>query len=84
LSQKRSTDATYANTVWGMDGKAVGTTFLGFTAAPKVTDWLDVGTVHLAPGDHQLTLNIVGKSQATASYNAGVDAIRIAEIPAAS
>lgn len=84
LSQIRTTDATYANTVWGVDGKAVGTTFLGFTPTPKLTGWVDVGTVHLTPGDHNLTLTIVGKTQATASYNAGVDAIRITELAAAT
>jgi len=83
LSQIRTTDATYANTVWGVDGKAVGTTFLGFTPTPKVSDWLEVGTVHLTPGDHNFTLSIVGKTQATASYDAGIDAIRITEIAAA-
>lgn len=84
ISQIRTTDATYANTVWGVDGKAVGTTFLGFTATPKLTGWVDVGTVHMTPGDHKLTLTIVGKTQATSSYNAGVDAVRIAELSAAS
>jgi hypothetical protein len=83
LSQIRTTDATYANTVWGVDGKAVGTTFFGFTPTPKHTGWVEVGTVHLTPGDHNLTLTIVGKTQGTASYNAGIDAIRIAELAAA-
>jgi hypothetical protein len=82
ISQIRTTDATYANPVWGVDGKAVGSTFLGFSTTPKLTGWVEVGTVHLTAGDHQLTLNVVGKTQATANYNAGVDAIRITEIPA--
>jgi hypothetical protein len=84
ISQIRTTDATYANTVWGVDGKAVGTTFLGFTPTPRLTGWADVGSVHLTAGDHKLTLTIVGKTQGTASYNAGVDAVRIAELAAAA
>lgn len=83
LAQIRMTDAKYANTVWSVDGKAVGTTFLGFTPTPKITNWVEVGTVHLSAGEHKLTLNIVGKTQATTSYDAGVDAVRLTEIPAA-
>lgn len=76
----RTTALDYANTVFAIDGNQVGGTFLGFTPTVRKTEFLDVGTVRLAKGPHQVTLLVVGKTQGTNSYFAGVDTIRFTEI----
>ena len=67
----RTTSLDYANTVFTIDGNQVGGTFLGFTPTVQKTEFLDVGTVRLAKGPHQVTLLVVGKTQGTNCYFAG-------------
>ncbi|MFG3417266.1 hypothetical protein [Micromonospora sp. NPDC048063] len=77
----RTTSFDYANTVFTIDGTQVGGAFLGFTPEVRKTDWVDVGTVALTRGPHRVTLVVVGKTQGTDRYFAGVDAIRFTEVP---
>lgn len=76
----RTTSLDYANTVFTIDGQQVGGTFLGFTPTVRKTDLLDVGTVRLTKGPHQVTLLVVGKTQGTNSYFAGLDTLRFSEL----
>ncbi|MCG5472558.1 hypothetical protein LADH09A_000385 [Micromonospora sp. LAH09] len=78
----RTTSFDYANTVFTIDGNQVGGTFLGFTPKVQKTEFLDVGTVRLTRGPHQVTLLVVGKTQGTNRYFAGVDTIRFSEVVA--
>lgn len=78
----RTTSLDYANTVFAVDGNQVGGTFLGFTPTVRKTEFLDVGTVQLTKGPHQVTLLVVGKTQGTNRYYAGVDEIRFSEVVA--
>jgi hypothetical protein len=78
----RTTSFDYANTVFVIDGGQVGGAFLGFTPTVQKTDFLDVGTVRLTKGPHRVTLLVVGKTQGTERYFAGVDAIRFSEVVA--
>ncbi|PZF95116.1 hypothetical protein [Micromonospora deserti] len=80
----RTTSFDYANTVFTVDGAPVGDAFLGFTPTVVKTDWVDVGTVRLTKGPHRVTLVVVGKTQGTDRYFAGVDAIRFTEVVAAA
>ncbi|WP_238434104.1 hypothetical protein [Micromonospora tarensis] len=82
----RTTAPDYANTVFTIDGTQVGGTFLGFTPEVRRTELLDVGTVRLTRGAHQVTLLVVGKTQGTIGYFAGVDLLRFSEVgsPAAA
>ncbi|MFI7489990.1 hypothetical protein ACIBXA_16585 [Micromonospora echinaurantiaca] len=76
----RTTSFDYANTVFTIDGVQVGGIFLGFSPTVVRTDWLDVGTIRLGPGPHRITLVVVGKTQGTDLYFAGIDAIRFTEV----
>lgn len=78
----RTTAPDYANTVFTIDGSQVGDTFLGFTPKVQKTEFLDVGTIRLARGPHQVTLLVIGKTQGTNFYFAGVDTIRFTEVVA--
>lgn len=78
----RTTSFDYANTVFTIDGNQVGGTFLGFTPKAQKTEFLDVGTVRLTRGPHQVTLLVVGRTQGTNRYFAGVDVIRFSEVVA--
>ncbi|MFE0529082.1 hypothetical protein ACFW0V_15940 [Micromonospora parva] len=78
----RTTSLDYANTVFTIDGQQVGGTFLGFTPTVRKTEFLDVGTVQLTKGPHQVALLVVGKTQGTNRYFAGVDEIRFTEVVA--
>ncbi|MFC3502640.1 hypothetical protein ACFOOK_16905 [Micromonospora krabiensis] len=80
FSTVRTTSFDYANTVWAIDGTQVGGAFLGFTPTVVRTDWVDVGTARLAAGPHRVTLIVVGKTQGTDRYFAGVDTIRFTEV----
>ncbi|SCF13715.1 carbohydrate-binding protein [Micromonospora chokoriensis] len=82
----RTTSLDYANTVFAVDGNQVGGTFLGFTPTVRKTEFVDVGTVQLTRGAHQVTLLVVGKTQGTSRYFAGVDVLRFSEVvsPAAA
>jgi hypothetical protein len=82
----RTTSFDFANTVFTIDGNQVGGTFLGFTPTVRKTELLDVGTVQLTKGAHQVTLLVVGKTQGTNRYFAGIDLIRFSEVvsPAAA
>ncbi|WP_027345350.1 hypothetical protein [Hamadaea tsunoensis] len=80
FSQIRTTAPDYANTVWQVDGRAIGGNFAGFSAKVLVTPWQTVGTVHLTKGTHAFTITVTGKLQSTTSYFAGVDAIRLQQI----
>ncbi|MEU7676452.1 hypothetical protein AB0C42_16765 [Micromonospora taraxaci] len=82
----RTTSFDYANTVFVIDGNQVGGTFLGFTPTVQKTEFLDVGTVQLTRGAHQVSLLVVGKTQGTNRYFAGVDVLRFSEVvsPAAA
>ncbi|MFG2164204.1 hypothetical protein [Micromonospora chersina] len=80
LSAVRTTSFDYANTIWLVDGRQVGDTFFGFTPTVVRTDFVDVGTVELARGPHQLTLVAVSKTQGTDRYFAGVDQIRFTQL----
>ncbi|WUR57220.1 hypothetical protein OHS32_18775 [Micromonospora chokoriensis] len=82
----RTTSLDYANTVFVIDGNQVGGTFLGFTPTVQKTEFLDVGTVQLTRGAHQVALLVVGKTQGTNRYFAGVDVLRFSEVvsPAAA
>ncbi|GAB3936468.1 hypothetical protein GCM10027614_13020 [Micromonospora vulcania] len=86
LAAVRTTSFDYANTVFAIDGSQVGGAFLGFTPTVQKTEFLDVGTVRLTKGPHRLTLVVVGKTQGTNLYFAGVDTIRFTEVvtPAAA
>ncbi|MFF5180892.1 hypothetical protein ACFY2Q_22920 [Micromonospora sp. NPDC000316] len=75
----RTTSFDYANTVFVIDGNQVGGAFLGFTPKVQKTEFQDVGTVRLTKGPHQVTLLVVGKTQGTNRYFAGVDEIRFTE-----
>ncbi|RLP89609.1 hypothetical protein [Micromonospora sp. CV4] len=76
----RTTAPDYANTVFAIDGAQVGGAFLGFTPTVRTTEFLDVGTVRLTRGPHRVTLVVVGKTQGTNRYFAGVDEIRFTEV----
>ncbi|MEV4120127.1 hypothetical protein [Micromonospora sp. NPDC049645] len=78
----RTTSFDYANTVFAIDGDQVGGAFLGFTPTVGKTEFLDVGTVRLTKGPHRVTLLVVGKTQGTNGYFAGIDEIRFTEIVA--
>lgn len=78
FSTVRTTSFDYANTVFVIDGTPLGGAFLGFTPKVQITGWIDVGTVRLGKGDHRITLVIVGKTQGTDRYFAGIDTIRFA------
>ncbi|PYC63831.1 hypothetical protein C7C45_31350 [Micromonospora arborensis] len=78
----RTTSFDYANTVFTIDGAQVGGAFLGFNQTVQKTEFLDVGTVRLTKGPHRVTLAVVGKTQGTNRYFAGVDEIRFTEIVA--
>ncbi|SCF09922.1 hypothetical protein GA0070607_5527 [Micromonospora coriariae] len=82
----RTTSFDYANTVFAIDGTQIGGAFLGFTPTVRKTEFLDVGTVRLTKGPHRVTLVVVGKTQGTNRYFAGVDEIRFSEVapPAAA
>jgi hypothetical protein len=80
FSTIRTTSFDYANTVWTVDGRAVGSTFLGFTSDVRITDWIDVGKVRLTKGPHLVTLTAVGATQGIGRYYAGVDAVRFTEV----
>jgi hypothetical protein len=75
----RTTSFDYANTRYSIDGRPIGGVFFGFTPQVKVTDWTTQGSVQLSKGKHQLTLQIVGKSQGTDRFFAGIDRLRFVE-----
>jgi hypothetical protein len=76
----RTTSFDYANTIWLVDGRQVGDTFLGFSAQPAKTDWVDVDTVSLSKGPHRVTLVAVSKTQGFDRYFAGVDQLRFSQL----
>jgi hypothetical protein len=63
----------FANTRFLVDRVAVGSVFFGFAAKVAVSGMVSEGIVHLEAGLHILTLLIVGKTQPTAMFNAGLD-----------
>lgn len=71
-----TTAPDYANTRFLIDNAAVGPVFFGFSPKVAVTGWVPESTVHLTAGEHRLTLFVVGKNQATASFYAGLDRLR--------
>ncbi len=75
-----TTSFDYANTVFLIDGRQVGDPFIGFSPKVRVTDWVDVGRVRLGPGTHEITLVVIGKTQSTNRYFAGVDQLRFTEV----
>ncbi|MEG3632502.1 hypothetical protein [Micromonospora palythoicola] len=75
-----TTSFDYANTVFLIDGRQVGDPFIGFSPKVRVTDWVDVGRVRLGPGTHEVTLVVIGKTQSTNRYFAGVDQLRFTEV----
>ncbi|RIV41240.1 hypothetical protein [Micromonospora radicis] len=81
FSVVRTTAPDYANTVFLVDGRQVGEPFLGYTPKVRVTDWIEVATLDLAAGPHEITLVVIGKTQSTNSYFAGLDTIRFTELP---
>ena len=80
FSTVRTTSYDYANTVFLVDGRQVGEPFFGFTPTVVRTDWLDVATLTLVKGPHQVTLAVVGKTQGTDRYYAGVDQLRFTQL----
>ncbi len=81
FSTIRTTAADYANTIFLVDGRQVGDVFFGYTPTVVRTDWVDVGTLTLARGPHQVTLLVVGKTQGTDRYYAGIDQLRFTQLP---
>ncbi|MEV6692003.1 hypothetical protein AB0M35_11115 [Micromonospora sp. NPDC051196] len=75
-----TTAPDYANIVFLIDGRQVGDPFIGFTPKVQITDWLDLARVRLAAGSHEITLVVIGKTQSTDRYFAGMDAIRFTEL----
>ncbi|MGC4888040.1 hypothetical protein [Micromonospora sp. DT227] len=80
FSTVRTTSFDYANTIWLVDGRQVGDTFLGFTPTVVRTDDVEVGTLELTRGTHKLTLVVVSRTQGTDRYFAGVDQIRFTPV----
>ncbi|MFC4147458.1 hypothetical protein ACFO0M_14475 [Micromonospora mangrovi] len=80
LSTVRTTSFDYANTIFTVDGRQVGDTFFGFSPTVVRTDFVDVGTVQLSKGPHQLTLVAVSKTQGFDRYFAGIDQIRFTQL----
>ncbi|MFI6131645.1 hypothetical protein [Micromonospora sp. NPDC051141] len=80
FSTVRTTSYDYANTIWLVDGRQVGDTFLGFTPTVVRTDDVEVGTLELTRGTHRLTLVVVSRTQGTDRYFAGVDQIRFTPV----
>ncbi|MEU7570951.1 hypothetical protein [Micromonospora sp. NPDC049240] len=80
FSTVRTTSFDYANTIWLVDGRQVGDTFLGFTPTVVRTDDVEVGTLELTRGTHRLTLVVVSRTQGTDRYFAGVDQIRFTPV----
>ncbi|WP_405089728.1 hypothetical protein OG767_18675 [Micromonospora sp. NBC_01392] len=80
FSTVRTTSFDYANTIWLVDGRQVGDTFLGFTPTVVRTDDVAVGTLELTRGTHKLTLVVVSRTQGTDRYFAGVDQIRFTPV----
>ncbi|MGC5028744.1 hypothetical protein [Micromonospora sp. DT229] len=76
-----TTAPDYANVAFLIDGRQVGDPFIGFTPQVRITDWLDVAQVRLAAGPHEITLVVIGKTQSTDRYFAGIDTIRFTELP---
>jgi hypothetical protein len=68
----------YGNTTYAIDGRQIGNVFFGYSATVVKTNWLTVGSTHLSKGAHTLTLNVVGKSNASKGFYAGIDRIRFA------
>ncbi|MEU5722178.1 hypothetical protein ABZ783_10195 [Micromonospora sp. NPDC047738] len=80
VSTVRTTSFDYANTIFLVDGRQVGDTFFGFSPTVVKTDWIDVGTLTLSKGAHQVTLVAVSKTQGTDRYFAGVDQLRFTQL----
>jgi hypothetical protein len=76
----RTTSLDYANTRFLIDNAVVGSVFFGYSPQAALTGWIGEGRVHLTAGQHRLTLFIVGKNQATASFFAGVDQLRFTQV----
>ncbi|MFE9655188.1 hypothetical protein [Micromonospora sp. NPDC006431] len=80
FSTVRTTSFDYANTIFLVDGRQVGDTFFGFSPTVVKTDWIDVGTLTLSKGTHQVTLVAVSRTQGTDRYFAGVDQLRFTQL----
>jgi hypothetical protein len=80
FSSVRTTSFDYANTRYEIDGTQIGSVFLGFSKDPTVTGSITDGTVRLTKGPHQLTLRVIGKTQGTNLFFAGIDKIELVEV----
>jgi hypothetical protein len=74
----------FANTRFLVDRVALGSVFFGFSTQLAVSPVLKVGTVHLESGLHIITLLIVGKTQPTDQFNAGLDKMVLTPVAATS
>jgi len=74
----------FANTRFLVDRVALGSVFFGFSTQLAVSPVLKVGTVHLDSGLHIITLLIVGKTQPTEKFNAGLDKMVLTPVAASS
>ncbi|WP_327357934.1 hypothetical protein [Streptomyces sp. NBC_01304] len=67
----------YGIVSYAVDGKKVGSNLdeYGTKVAPRALTQL--GALDLAPGNHSLTMTVVGKNASSASYQAGIDYIQL-------
>jgi hypothetical protein len=67
----------YGNTTYTIDDRQIGGVFFGYSPTVAKTTWSVPGTVELAKGPHTLTLTVVGKSNVSKGFYAGIDQVRL-------
>jgi hypothetical protein len=65
----------YGRVQISLDGRDVGSVFDGFNNGVVPSGKIDLGTVELTAGTHQLKFTVVGKHERSLSYMVGVDAV---------
>ena len=67
--------ADYAIVQVKLDGKPIGQPFDGYNDGVIRSDRIELGTLELAAGQHEITFEVTGKNEKSNGYLVGVDAI---------
>lgn len=65
-----------------VNGRAVGSPFDGYGPIVMPSGPIELGTVRLKAGDHELRFGVIGKNPASIGFNFGLDGIELVKTPA--
>jgi hypothetical protein len=63
-----------------VDGQALEPTFDGYSPQVRIGTWRSESTVHLEPGTHRVRLEVVGRSEESVGWVAGLDVLRFERV----